>query len=325
MLVMWLVISPPHPLLAIRYLQKTYGLTDWTDAMDFLSQIALKSGRLLKGGEPDVNIAGRRVLSDWQRGKIPWFAPPPDSSEYLAKAAAGPTDGAPRIAQLFHNITVNAELGFDETDRRGADEKFTDAGATDWDAVYKDKIDSDDDADAEAMDLEFPDDDDSAAPLTMTKGVAKAKGDKKDPQKQKRKAAASMADAVAASSAPAAAAVRAPKRKAPLGAEADAAPAEASLPLEAAPPSKRSKLAHGAGALPAVAAAAATATAAAAVSLSASATNASLIPAAMFMPQDDAAAAPGRQQLKKLKKKMAKQLEVQHQAELQLPKYEVPD
>lgn len=46
--------------------------------MDFLTQLARSSGKLLRGGEPDLNTAARMVLYDWQRGKIPYFALPPD-------------------------------------------------------------------------------------------------------------------------------------------------------------------------------------------------------------------------------------------------------
>ncbi|CAI6336025.1 unnamed protein product [Periconia digitata] len=37
-----------------------------------------KQGRLLKGGEADLDAVARIVLNDWIRGKIPWFTPPPD-------------------------------------------------------------------------------------------------------------------------------------------------------------------------------------------------------------------------------------------------------
>jgi len=50
-------------------------------------------GRLLKGGEPDLDGVAKVVLSDWVRGRIPYFVPPPDRSEELnlreAKAARG--------------------------------------------------------------------------------------------------------------------------------------------------------------------------------------------------------------------------------------------
>lgn len=46
--------------------------------------MARRSGKLLKGGEPDVNTVSKMILNDWQRGKIPYFVPPPghDSSTF---------------------------------------------------------------------------------------------------------------------------------------------------------------------------------------------------------------------------------------------------
>ncbi len=61
-----------------QYIVRTYGVADWTDAHDLLEKIARKAGKLLKKGEPDVNTVGRMLLSDFQRGKLPWFVPPPD-------------------------------------------------------------------------------------------------------------------------------------------------------------------------------------------------------------------------------------------------------
>lgn len=60
-----------------KYIQRTYGIMEWARPDDFLEKFARKSGKLLKQGEPDVNTAGRMVLNDFQRGKLPWFMPPP--------------------------------------------------------------------------------------------------------------------------------------------------------------------------------------------------------------------------------------------------------
>ncbi|PXF46245.1 Nuclear/nucleolar GTPase 2 [Gracilariopsis chorda] len=60
-----------------KYIQRTYGIKSWERAHDLLEQLARKAGKLLKGGEPDVNTVGRMMLSDFQRGKLPWFVPPP--------------------------------------------------------------------------------------------------------------------------------------------------------------------------------------------------------------------------------------------------------
>jgi nuclear GTP-binding protein len=60
-----------------RHLQRTYDLKDYDDDVMFLEQLCRKSGRLLKGGEADIDGAAKMVLNDWIRGKIPWFTPPP--------------------------------------------------------------------------------------------------------------------------------------------------------------------------------------------------------------------------------------------------------
>jgi nuclear GTP-binding protein len=53
----------------------------WEDHEDFLIQLAIKNGRLLKKGEPDVRTAARMVLNDWQRGKLPYFTEPPKATD----------------------------------------------------------------------------------------------------------------------------------------------------------------------------------------------------------------------------------------------------
>ncbi|CAJ0763433.1 1431_t:CDS:2, partial [Entrophospora sp. SA101] len=49
------------------YLQRIYEINEWVDHMDFLEQIAKKSGRLLKKGEPDIHTVAKVVLNDWLR------------------------------------------------------------------------------------------------------------------------------------------------------------------------------------------------------------------------------------------------------------------
>uniref|UniRef100_A0A1B6E5S6 Nucleolar GTP-binding protein 2 n=1 Tax=Clastoptera arizonana TaxID=38151 RepID=A0A1B6E5S6_9HEMI len=59
-----------------QYIVRTYGITDWVDSDDFLTQLSKKMGKLLKKGEPDISITARIVLNDWQRGKLPYYTPP---------------------------------------------------------------------------------------------------------------------------------------------------------------------------------------------------------------------------------------------------------
>jgi nuclear GTP-binding protein len=65
-----------------EHLKGIYGVQNWVDCEDFLTQLAKMGGRLLKGGEPDLNTVGKMILHDWQRGKILYYdAPPKDDVE----------------------------------------------------------------------------------------------------------------------------------------------------------------------------------------------------------------------------------------------------
>lgn len=41
----------------------------------------MKTGKLLKGGEPDINNVSKSIIMDWQRGNIPYFDLPPKLEE----------------------------------------------------------------------------------------------------------------------------------------------------------------------------------------------------------------------------------------------------
>lgn len=61
-----------------RHIADCYGIPHWTDSEDFMLQVALKTGKLWKGGEPDTANVSRTIIFDWQRGKIPYFEKPPN-------------------------------------------------------------------------------------------------------------------------------------------------------------------------------------------------------------------------------------------------------
>ncbi|RDX50568.1 NGP1NT-domain-containing protein [Lentinus brumalis] len=78
------------------YLARTYGVPlpnpenpsqGWEPEV-FLEKLARMKGRLLKGGEPDRESVAKIVLSDWVRGRIPFFVPPPERTEELNTAEA---------------------------------------------------------------------------------------------------------------------------------------------------------------------------------------------------------------------------------------------
>ncbi|RVX68860.1 Nucleolar GTP-binding protein 2 [Exophiala mesophila] len=80
-----------------KHIERTYDikLSDYdNDPIEFLSILARKGGRLLKGGEPDVDGVAKMVLNDFLRGKLPWFTPPPK------KEGAGATETADAPAEV---------------------------------------------------------------------------------------------------------------------------------------------------------------------------------------------------------------------------------
>jgi nuclear GTP-binding protein len=91
------------------------------------------SGKLLKGGEEDVNAVAKSILHDWQRGRIPWFTPPPSLPDgpsqttvnVLETASAAEKDAAQGFASAAAEVTMKqvhrrmpqAHGLFDEEDR----------------------------------------------------------------------------------------------------------------------------------------------------------------------------------------------------------------
>ncbi|KIM47709.1 hypothetical protein M413DRAFT_62972 [Hebeloma cylindrosporum] len=78
------------------YLSRTYDIplpnkddiTQGWDPEDFLETLARKKGRLLKHGASDLDSVAKIILTDWVRGRIPFFVPPPERSEELNEAEA---------------------------------------------------------------------------------------------------------------------------------------------------------------------------------------------------------------------------------------------
>ncbi|KAI5201346.1 nuclear/nucleolar GTP-binding protein [Aureobasidium subglaciale] len=63
-----------------HHVERTYDVRDWETPGEFLELLARKGGKLLKGGEADMDGVAKMVLNDFLRGKIPWFTPPPASA-----------------------------------------------------------------------------------------------------------------------------------------------------------------------------------------------------------------------------------------------------
>eukprot|EP01026_Neomeris_dumetosa_P048216 TRINITY_DN41671_c0_g2_i4.p2 TRINITY_DN41671_c0_g2~~TRINITY_DN41671_c0_g2_i4.p2 ORF type:complete len:343 (-),score=46.74 TRINITY_DN41671_c0_g2_i4:521-1399(-) len=55
------------------YIRRAYRIKEWKDSEDFLDQLAKRYGKLVKGGDADMNAVAKMVLHDWTRGKLPFF------------------------------------------------------------------------------------------------------------------------------------------------------------------------------------------------------------------------------------------------------------
>lgn len=52
-----------------------YRIPNFNTVNEFLASVARKTGKLIKGGIPDINAAAKIVLRDWNNGKIPYYTP----------------------------------------------------------------------------------------------------------------------------------------------------------------------------------------------------------------------------------------------------------
>lgn len=109
-----------------EHIQRTYGLADWTDEEDFMTQLAKRNGRLLVGGEPDFNTIAVGIINDWQRGKLPFYVAPPDEDD-VEGAGAGYSKGAESMEAVSAEDEVAEEYLFGR--RRG--EKIKPKGGED--------------------------------------------------------------------------------------------------------------------------------------------------------------------------------------------------
>lgn len=86
------------------------------DPEEFLDKLARKKGRLLKGGEPDLEGVAKIVLGDWVRGRIPYFVEPPvrdagAAAKEKEKAAEGKDKGKVKAVDREHEEMKKSRRG----------------------------------------------------------------------------------------------------------------------------------------------------------------------------------------------------------------------
>ena len=162
------------------YLRRAYKVQSWESPEDFLQQVARLTGRLLKGGEPDLNTAAKMVLQDWQRGRIPYFAPPPQLPEHMRSGRGGvpknhlPEDAADAEVDAANALLEGATFAamkqvgrrmpaahglFDEEDMQGDD----DADANNEDLPEDDEEEEEEDGGADDDEAAVSDDEEAVS------------------------------------------------------------------------------------------------------------------------------------------------------------------
>lgn len=88
-------------------IKRIYKLPDYNTTLHFLTMLAVTTGKLLKGGTPDLNSAARQVLTDWNHQKIPYFSTPPAlHPSHIPSTIPNPygASGIPIIAPGAENV-----------------------------------------------------------------------------------------------------------------------------------------------------------------------------------------------------------------------------
>ncbi|KAG7475465.1 nucleolar GTP-binding protein 2 [Solea senegalensis] len=108
-----------------EYIQKTYRIPTWNSAQDFLEKMALRCGKLLKGGEPDLSTVSKMVLNDWQRGRIPFFVKPPgpEGEREDALLVKGPSEEAESVQEKQQDDPAAVSEEQDEHQQRQQKQK----------------------------------------------------------------------------------------------------------------------------------------------------------------------------------------------------------
>ena len=56
-----------------------YSITSYKNINEFLALVSRKLGKLSKGGVPNLDMAARVILNDWNSGKIKYYTHPPET------------------------------------------------------------------------------------------------------------------------------------------------------------------------------------------------------------------------------------------------------
>lgn len=134
MLICWRGSCFDHVLGGLQ--RRAYKIKEWTGAEDFLDQLARGTGKLGKGGEPDLATAAKMLLYDWQRGKLPFFTLPPDYEHRPQPNPAAAADAAAQADAADGDEPAAAA----EADVAAEDDEDSEAGGSSSESESEDEL-----------------------------------------------------------------------------------------------------------------------------------------------------------------------------------------
>lgn len=176
-----------------EYIQRTYELDHWEDSVDFLTQLAKRTGKLIKGGEADLGSVAKMVLNDWLRGKIPYYTAPPEGdkpggeNEEEAPAHNAIDPSLPQVEQIFSKIPVMQKFMPDDLAKNASliEEEKSKLESNVPEGVLPDEVDEDD------INKTDDEDEDSGKTVKARKSKAQLRQEKKAKKEAKSSGAVS--------------------------------------------------------------------------------------------------------------------------------------
>ncbi|KAJ2335463.1 GTPase required for pre-60S ribosomal subunit nuclear export and maturation, partial [Coemansia sp. RSA 2673] len=108
-----------------EYIQRHYNIDKWDNAEDFLTELAKATGKLNKGGEPDLHVVSKMVVNDWVRGRLPHYRAPPEFSEPLAQSQKPANGDASESASATDKAAASDEVEMADGEDQDAKKKVT--------------------------------------------------------------------------------------------------------------------------------------------------------------------------------------------------------
>lgn len=178
-----------------QHIERTYSLKGYKNHIEFLELLARKGGRLLHGGEPDVDGVAKMVLNDFLRGKIPWYTPPPLLEG--AEEKKGVEGRAGRLGEMGKRKRDDAESVVDTSAvaSTAADEEDSFEGfGSDDGGVELNEVDqafgleSDDESDdAQALEQSDEDEDEASAGEQLQEELEESRLNRREQPKKRQK------------------------------------------------------------------------------------------------------------------------------------------